>query len=130
MVFKVAKSILLVFSVLAVLAITGCNTESTFQVNDVVSDPGAFSGSLTIEGVVYAYAQDDEMILGVMDKKELQCTTPNCNKALLPVKVANPRPEIGDEVVISGSIVKKAWGYLMESSGVEVVAKHKLGGRS
>ena len=116
------------FSLIALLAVVGCSSEShTFQVNDVVSDPGAFNGSLTIEGVVYAYAKDDAMILGVMDKKELQCTTPNCNKVLFPVKVGNPRPAIGDEIRVSGDIVKKDWGYLMQATKVDVVTNHKLG---
>ncbi len=130
MIFNILRTTLVVFLLITLLTITGCKTDAAFQINDVVSDPGAFSGALTIEGVVYAYAQDDAMVLGVMDKKELQCTTPNCNKALLAVKVNNPRPAIGDEVIISGAMSKKIWGYLMEATEVKVMKNHKLGGKS
>ena len=123
------KSAFLALVLLAVTVVSGCNNEATtFQVNDVVSDPGAYSGPMIIEGVVYAYAQTDNSIVGVMDKKELQCTTPNCNKVLLPVKVGADRPRIGDEVKISGAISKEEWGYLLQAEKIEVLANHKLGG--
>lgn len=125
----VSKLFFLVCLLAVLVTFAGCKSEApAFQVNDVVSDPGAFNGSLTLEGVVYAYAQADATILGVMDKKELQCTTPNCNKVLMPVKVSTPRPAIGDEVKISGTIVKEEWGYLMMASQVEVIRNHELGG--
>ncbi len=110
--------------------IAACQQETpALQVNDVVSDPGAFSGSLTLVGIVNAYAQSDPNILGVMDRKELQCTTPNCEKVLLAVKVSGPRPSIGDEVKVSGSFSREPWGYLLNADKVEVLAHHKPGGQ-
>ena len=123
-------SVLKVFVYLSLLAIVsltaGCKDE-VFQVNDVVSDPGAFSKPLTLEGVVYAYAKGDTMIVGVMDKKELQCKTPNCNKALLAVKAPGKKLSVGDEIKASGSIVKESWGYVLKADAVEVVTRHKIG---
>ncbi len=114
-------------SILAIIGITtGCK-EDVFQVNDIVSDPGAFSEPLTLEGVVYRFAQGDTSIVGVMDKKELQCTTPNCNKALLAVKAPGSRLAIGDEVKVSGTITKESWGYILKADQVKVITRHKLG---
>lgn len=123
-------SVLRIFVYLSIIAIIGLTAgckDDVFQVNDVVSDPGAFSKPLTLEGVVYAYAKGDTTIVGVMDKKELQCQTPNCNKALLAVKVPGLRLNKGDEIKASGSIVKESWGYLLKADDVKVVATHKIG---
>ncbi|PLX85575.1 MAG: hypothetical protein C0617_03505 [Desulfuromonas sp.] len=106
----------------------GCKPEApAFQVNDIISDPGAFSGSLAVVGIVYAYAQDDATLVGIMDKKELQCTTPNCKKVLLPVKVAGARPAIGDEVEAFGALAREPLGYLLRAERVQVLASHNLG---
>lgn len=116
--------------VVVLLFAVGCSQETpALQINDVVSDPGAFEGPMTVVGVAYAYAQSDDAIVGVMDKKELQCTTPNCSKALLAVRVAGARPAIGDEVKISGSFSRESWGYLFRAEKLEVLAHHKLGGQ-
>ena len=122
-------NVLVYVSILALFGLTaGCKEQvSVFQINDVVSDPGAFSKPLIIEGVVYAYAKDDSSIVGVMDKKELQCKTPNCNKVLLAVKVPETRLEVGDEIKASGSIIKESWGYMLKADQVKVVTKHDLG---
>ena len=114
---------------LAMLAImAGCKDNAVvYQVNDV-SDPDAYIGELKLEGVVYAFANSDPSIVGVMDKKELQCTTPNCKKALLAVQVKNSKLTVGDEVKVSGSMVKESWGYLFKAEQVQVKTNHKLGG--
>ncbi len=121
---------LLLISVVFLSLAAGCK-ESTpaFQVNDVVSDPGAFSGAVTVVGITYGYSQADPAIVGIMDKKELQCTTPNCKKLLLPVKIEGPRPAIGDEVMISGSFTRAPGGYLFHAETVEILGNHPLGGQ-
>jgi hypothetical protein len=119
---------IIAISLLALSA--GCKNETpAFQVNDLASDPAAFSGPLTVVGIAYGYSKSDATIVGIMDKKELQCTTPNCNKVLLPVKIAGTRPAIGDEVKISGSFSREPGGYLFRAEKMEVVANHKLGGQ-
>jgi hypothetical protein len=126
--YSVLKA-LVCLSILAFVGVAaGCNDQAAvFQVNDVVSDPGAFSKPLTLEGVVYGYAKGDTSIVGVMDKKELQCKTPNCNKALLAVKAPGTQLSVGDEIKASGSIVKESWGYVLKADDVKVVTRHKLG---
>ncbi len=124
--YSVLKTVVYI-SILAIIGLmVGCK-EQVFQVSDIVSDPGAFSEPLTIEGVVYAYSKGDTSIVGVMDKKELQCKTPNCNKALLAVKAVGQQLAVGDEIKASGSITKESWGYLLKAEQVEVLTKHKLG---
>ena len=123
-------SVLRIFVYLSIVAIIGLTTgckDDVFQVNDVVSDPGAFSKPLTLEGVVYTYAKGDSTIVGVMDKKELQCKTPNCSKALLAVKAPDKQLSVGDEIKASGSIVKESWGYVLKADDVKVITRHKIG---
>jgi len=119
---------------LAILCVTallaGCQPEGpTFQVNDVVSDPGAFNKTLSVVGVVNAYGKTDSSLVGIMDKKELQCTTPGCSKVLLAVRVKGDRPAIGDEVKATGSFTKESWGYVLNAEKVSVLANHDLGGK-
>jgi hypothetical protein len=129
--FSRLKSICVVFLIALLTMTTGCNNDAgVYQINDVVSDPGAYSGPLTLEGVVYAFSKEDPSIVGVMDKKELQCTTPNCKKALLAMKVTDSRVSIGDEIKASGTIVKEPWGYILKPEQLQVVGNHKLGGAS
>lgn len=122
------KVVIFVFMFACVAIASGCKDNAPlFQVNDVVSDPGAYSGALTVEGVVSAFSEQDASIVGIMDKKELQCTTPNCKKVLLAVKVVDAKLAVGDEVKVSGSIVKESWGYLLKADQVQVVGRHNLG---
>ncbi len=127
----IIRNLFFLVAVLSFLGLsTGCKNEaSAFGVNDVVSDPGAFSGSLTLVGIVNAYSQSDPTIVAVMDKKELTCNTPNCEKVLLPVKITGARPAIGDEVRISGSFTTESWGKLFNASKMEVLGTHNLGGQ-
>lgn len=123
-------SVLKVFVYLFMLVIIGLTVgckDQVFQINDVVSDPGAFSKPLTLEGVVYTYAKGNKSIVGVMDKKELQCTTPNCNKALLAVQASGTQLSVGDEIKASGTIVRENWGYVLKADDVKVITTHKIG---
>ena len=124
------KAICVVFLIAFSLVAAGCNNDEAYQINDVASDPGAYSGVLKLEGVVYAFSKDDPSIVGVMDKKELQCKTPNCKKVLLAMRTTGSKLAIGDEVKVSGSIVKEDWGYLLKADQIQVVGNHKLGGAS
>jgi hypothetical protein len=129
---KNSRNLFVFITAILLLALAaGCKNDApgAFQINDVASDPAAFDGPLTLVGIVNAFAQSDATIVGVMDKKELQCTTPNCNKVLLPVKITGTRPAIGDEVRISGSFSREPGGYLFRAEKMEVLANHRLGGQ-
>ncbi len=123
------KSVCFLFLLASLVILTGCKNDAlVYQVNDVSSDPGAYSGALTMEGVVYTFSQQDPSLVGIMDKKELQCTTPNCKKTLLAMRVVDSKLAVGDEIKVSGSLVKESWGYLLKAEEVKIMAKHKLGG--
>lgn len=130
---KTVRVLCLVLSAALLLAFaTACNNETgagALQINEVASDPGAFSGPVTLVGIAYGYSKSDATIVGVMDKKELQCTTPNCNKVLLPVKVLGPLPAIGDEIRITGTFSREPGGYLFHAQEVKVLDNHQLGGQ-
>lgn len=127
---KYSVSKIVICTIMLVLSgvMVGCKEDiAVVQVNDIISDPGAFSKPLNLEGIVYSYAKGDTSIVGVMDKKELQCNSPNCNKNLIAVKVPGSQLAIGDEIKAFGSITKESWGYILKAEMVEVITRHKLG---
>ena len=125
----VSTSLMAFFSPPPLMIMPGCkNDMSVYQVNDVVSDPSAYSGDLTLQGVVYAFSKDNPSIVGVMDKKELQCKSPNCKKKLIAMQVTDSKLTVGDEVKASGSLIKTSGGYILKAKQVQVMENHKLGG--
>lgn len=98
------------------------------NVNDVASDPGGFTGAIAVTGIMAAVAQNDRTIFGIMDKKELTCTTPGCNKVFLPVRWAGQLPAMGDEVEVTGSFVQEGGNYIFSATAVDVLRNHKIGG--
>lgn len=98
------------------------------QVNQVASDPSAYSGTITVTGIVAGTSPQDPSVFGIFDLKELQCTTPNCNKLYLPVKYQSAMPKLGDEVQVSGSFVQVSGSYYFSATNVKVVRSHKIGG--
>lgn len=109
------------------LLLTGPGDAGALHVNDVGSDPGAFTGTLTVTGITAAFAQHDPTLFGLMDLKELQCTTPNCNKLLLPVRYQGKLPAIGDQLTVTGAFIPVGGGYVFAAEKIAVVKNHKLG---
>lgn len=101
---------------------------NALQVNQVAADPSAYSGNVTVTGIMAGTAPQDPTVFGMFDLKELQCTTPNCNKIYLPVKYQGSMPKPGDEVRVSGSFMKIDGGLLFSASNVKVVRNHRIGG--
>lgn len=127
------KRILLVAGVVVVTALAAIvvmnrSTANALQVNQVVADPAAFSGTVQIVGVMAAVSQTDKTVFGVMDLKELACTTPNCNKALLPVSWNGGLPALGDEVRVTGRFVNQGQYHVLVAEAVKVIRHHQLGG--
>lgn len=100
----------------------------TLQVNQVASDPSAYSGMITVSGIMAGKSPQNPNIFGIFDLKELQCTTANCNKLYLPVRYQGPMPKLGDEVLVSGSLIKTSDGFIFSASNLKVVRNHPLGG--
>ena len=113
--------------ILALLVFTPGRTDA-LGVNDVGSDPAAFAGTITITGIVAGVSQQDPSIIGMMDKKELQCKSQNCKKMYIPFKASGYTPNRGDEVLVQGQFVTTAGGYLFMADTVKVVNNHQIGG--
>jgi hypothetical protein len=127
------KYILVGIGLVVVVAVTVVFFQQTkvhaLSVNEVTSDPAAFSGTITVTGVTYGYSRQDPNIFGIMDVKELQCQSPNCNKLILPVKYQGKMPAGGDEITMTGSFVNVGGGYLFAAEQIKVLRNHKLGGQ-
>ena len=101
---------------------------NALQVNQVGADPSAYSGTITVTGIMAGTSPQDPSIFGIYDIKELKCNTPNCNKIYLPVKSQGVMPKQGDEVLVSGSFMQTPEGYVFSASNVKVVRNHQIGG--
>ncbi|MDW7709187.1 MAG: hypothetical protein SCH98_01840 [Deferrisomatales bacterium] len=108
----------------AVAAVSRTSAPPPLQVNDVRSDPTAFQGTLTVIGIMAAVSPTDPTVFGVMDKSELLCTSPNCNKFFLPVRYEGPRPAHGDEVEVTGTFTHG--GRLLTATAVKTLRNHKI----
>lgn len=101
---------------------------NALQVNQLASDPSAYSGTVTVTGITAGTSQQDPTVFGIFDLKELKCNTPNCNKIYLPVKSQGAIPKQGDEVLVRGSFVKINNSFLFSAASVKIVRNHKIGG--
>lgn len=98
------------------------------NVNDIGADPAAFTGTITVTGIMAGVSQYDKSVIGIMDIKELQCQSPNCNKIYIPIRVTGALPVVGDEIRATGKFEKNAQGYLFTAEKIKVVQNHKIGG--
>lgn len=98
------------------------------QVNEIGTDPAAYTGTITFTGVMGGISQADRSVIGVMDLKELQCTSPNCNKIMIPVRCQAPQPALGDEIKVTGTFKTEPGGFMFVADSVKVVRNHKIGG--
>lgn len=117
----------LVGAALAVV-ITTRGDGNALQVNQVGADPLAYSGTITVTGIMAGVSSSDPSIFGIYDIKELQCTTANCNKLFIPVRHQGTMPKVGDEVRITGSFLKVPQGVVFTAEKVKVVRNHQIGG--
>lgn len=126
------KPVIIAVSIAVVAIITfvalSMGDAKALNVRDVGGDPLSFTGTITIAGIMGGVSQQDPSVFGIMDIKELQCTTPNCNKVIIPVKYQGKQPILGDEVKVTGNFVKLGDGLLFTAQNVKVVRNHKIGG--
>ena len=127
------KQIVFLIAVLAVgvalaFALFPKDSSSTLNVNQVGADPLAYSGTITVAGVMAGIAPDNPQVFGMFDVKELQCKTPNCNKLYLPVRNLGTMPKPGDEVLVTGSFIPAGSSVVFEAKSIKVVRHHQIGG--
>lgn len=113
---------------IALIILLSTSTDAKpLSVSDVAADPSAFNGTITITGVMGGISELDKSVFGIMDVKELQCKSQNCNKVFIPIKFQGQMPALGDEVRVDGSFVKVGDGYLFAANKVKVLRNHKIG---
>jgi len=98
------------------------------NVSDIGTDPGAFTGTITITGIMAGVSKYDKSVIGIMDVKELQCKSQNCNRVFIPVKFPEKQPLVGDEIKATGEFKKLSNGYMFVAQKLKVVKNHKIGG--
>ena len=123
----IAAIALTVVAIIGFIVIT-LGDAKALNVNDVGNDPTSFKGTITITGIMGGVSQQDPSIFGIMDIKELQCTTQNCNKLFIPIKYQGQSPKLGDEVKVTGSFVQYPDGFLFSAQQLKIVRNHKIGG--
>ncbi|MRR55049.1 MAG: hypothetical protein EG822_11140 [Deltaproteobacteria bacterium] len=118
----------LAVGIVIIFAFSRQNEPKALTVTEVGADPSAYSGTITVTGVMAGVYRQDSTIFGIMDVKELQCKTANCNKVIMPVKYQGPQPVLGDEIRVTGNLVNSGPGYLFVAQSLKVVRNHKIGG--
>jgi hypothetical protein len=96
------------------LALVEQGGAKVLNVKDVSSDPAAFTGIITVTGIVWEVSRQNPKIFGIMDitnKKELQCKS-TCKKVLIPVEYQGQLPVKGDEVKVTGGFITVGENYL------------------
>ncbi|WP_298271123.1 cytochrome c maturation protein CcmE [Geobacter sp.] len=103
-------------------------TKSVLSVNDIQADPAAYTGTITINGVVAGFSKKDQTIFGLVDTAEAKlCKTVTCGVFYLPVKYTGKAPKEGDEVNVTGSFGEK--GRVFNATRVDVLRHLHLEGR-
>lgn len=103
-------------------------TQGILSVNDIQADPAAYTGTITINGVVAGISKQDPQIFGIIETAEAKlCKILTCATFYLPVKYAGQTPKEGDEVNVTGSFGDK--GRVFNATEVVVVGHLDLGGR-
>lgn len=96
------------------------------NVNEIGNNPAAFPGTITLAGIMAVVSQTDRSVFGIMDTKEGQCKTGNCNKLYIPIKYPGKQPVVGDEVRVTGKSIKLENGYTFAAEKVKVVGNRKI----
>jgi hypothetical protein len=118
----------LVVGVILAFSLFGNRNANALSVNQVGADPLAYRGNIQVTGIMAGISDANPQIFGMFDVKELQCTTPNCNKVYIPVKNLGPMPKPGDEIVVSGSFERVGNGLQFNAQKIKVVRHHQIGG--
>lgn len=116
----------LAVGVAIVFAYSKQSETKALTVTEVGGNPAAYSGTITVTGIVAGVYRPDPTIFGIMDLKELQCKTANCNKMIIPVRYQGQQPVLGNEVRITGNLVNSGQGYLFVAQNLKVVRNHRI----
>ena len=99
----------------ASIGFAGCKTTragGVLTVNDLHADPFAYKGNVTFTGVVAGLSKTDPKRFAVIDTSEaILCKQTGCANFYIAVNYEGERPNVWDEVKVTGRIVdtKKVW---------------------
>lgn len=111
----------------AAFVFLGSGNSRALNVNDVAPDPLAYTGTITVTGIMAVVSKDDPKLFGIMDKAELQCATVNCNKFYLPILYRGNTPAVGDEIVATGRFTQEERGTVFVAEKVKILKNHTIG---
>lgn len=101
-------------------------TKGILSVNDIQADPAAYTGSVTINGVVSSISKEDPKLFAIIDTAEAKfCKIVTCANFYLSVQYAGNRPKEGDEINVTGSFGEK--GRVFNATKVDVLRHLNLG---
>jgi len=111
--------------------ISGCNSDNnkedepmiTLSIDDIKSDPLAFTGKLKINGVVAYLSPDDTTMFGIKDTAELlACKNLYCDAFMLPIRYTDEQLsfELADEIDVIGTWVDIEGGVIFEAEKIEI----------
>ena len=102
---------------------TAGSNNRVLTINDIQSDPLAFSGEVTINGVVSGFSPTDKTAFGVMDTEELLlCGDFECGAFTLFTEYVGDAtiPALGDEVNITGTFVNLGNATIFRATSVDI----------
>lgn len=103
-------------------------TKGVLSVNDIQADPAAYTGAITINGVVAGFPQQNPQLFTILDTAEAKlCKIVTCATFYLPVKYGGNPLRVNDEVNVTGSFDEK--GRVFNAANVEVLRHLDLGGQ-
>jgi len=123
-------AIIMTLLIFTSIAGVGCADDSgsakntiILSINDIQSDPLAFTGALTINGVTAVFSEDDPMVFGIKDTAELLfCRDLYCDAFTLPARYVGdgPMPVLADEVDVVGSWGEYEGRFILEVTEISV----------
>lgn len=118
------------------IAFAGCSSgtgrkiqpKGILTVNDIQADPAAYTGTITINGVVASSSKQNPQLFAIIDTAEAKlCKVVTCATFYLQVKNAGKSPQEGDEINVTGSFGEK--GRVFNATKMAVLGHLNLGGR-
>jgi hypothetical protein len=90
------------------------------SVNEIQAEPAAFQGVIRVTGVVARVKEKTKQFTLLDTDEALNCESDKCALFYLPVQCGGNLPQRGDEVNITGSLVKED-RFIFDASHVDVL---------
>lgn len=127
------KLLLTVLAVILMMVVhgeaKGGTKEIALNVDDVVADPSAYQGTITVKGVVMS-TEAKQKLFGLIDMREYErCKVLTCSTKYLVVQFSGKLPKVEKKVMVTGQLKQveidtprgKMKGYRFFAKAVKVV---------